>query len=205
MIPPFAHTVCAGVLPPTTNPAVNHLIGMTTAIVLIAVFVSCGVRFSVYLFLASMYTSFLLASQLTLPSPVWMEDPQTLPGAERGTLVLLMFPCYFLSHFIIYILLRMVYQPQDLGGFGKFTLSSISYSQAVFRAIFCCGDVDGGVSFGFGPDREALASPPSYNALNQFDIPNDNSNHHLPSPSDFLSCMRPGLQRDKKSRSTELL
>jgi hypothetical protein len=51
--------------------------------------------------------------------------------------------------------------------FGIFTSSIINRFQAAYRGFVTGGDV----SSGFGPDCEALVSPPpNYDALNQYDI-----------------------------------
>jgi hypothetical protein len=86
-------------------------------------------------------------------------------------LALAFFPFYFLCHIIIYAVLRITYQPMELGGFGTITASFLNRFKAGYRG-FVTGWDDGvsGSSTGFGPDREALVSPPSYDALKYYDI-----------------------------------
>jgi hypothetical protein len=69
IIPLLAPLIYATTIPPKIDVAINHLIGMITAIVLMALFVSFGLIHSFYLFIFSIYTSFLVAFQLTLPWP----------------------------------------------------------------------------------------------------------------------------------------
>ena len=81
----------------------------------------------------------------------------------------LFFPCYFLSHIIIYAVLRTVYQPQDLGGFGTVTSALINRFRAAYTGFTTGGKVSPGSSSEFRPEHEV--SPPSYSdALNQYDI-----------------------------------
>lgn len=63
----------------------------------------------------------------------------------------------------IYALLRIVYQPQDLGAFGIFTSTLF---QAMGKIHITGGDVASSSSVSYGPESESLVSPPSYNLLN---------------------------------------
>jgi hypothetical protein len=93
------------------------------------------------------------------------EDTQT---SGWDVLTLLFFPCYFLSHIIIYAILRTCYQPQDLGGFGTVTSSLIDRFRAAYTGFVTSEEVASGSSSEFQPEHEV--SLPSYYALNQYDI-----------------------------------
>jgi len=69
MMPPFAPSALRYMLPITIAPGYVQMIGMITAGLLMGLFIAVGFVQSVYLVLVTLYMSFLLASQITLPGP----------------------------------------------------------------------------------------------------------------------------------------
>ena len=67
VIPLFAPSALRYMLPITLAPGYVQMVGMITAGLLMGLFIAVGFVHTVYLFLATLYMSFLLASQITLP------------------------------------------------------------------------------------------------------------------------------------------